>query len=394
MSFFKLIVKNPFRKKSKAILTIFGIVIAIVLIICSGGFIEFFNNSVEESITSSGGDFLVVEQSSEANLAITEYGITETGNVTSDTSNVINESIINEYINKLKNVDGVRNAIVTLDETIAETIDYDSPMYQVKYINIEDYDFFNFKIINGSKFLNSSQVMLGYKEAEKLNKTVGDNITLSNYFTLSNKTYEVAGIFKNDYYRYYIFASLDNVNLNNAEGNPYSVVIIGTLEEGADKNKVNASINAISPNFGAAFSKEDILNENPFKKLLDEITFTIKMITIFIGSILVGHAILSSVNDRKREIGVLKAVGWNNKRITMMIISESLVLCIIGWIIALIISLLIGFVLYSTMELQLIFTVYNIFESLLIVLAMGLIGSIFPVWKIVKLPPTEAISYE
>jgi len=393
MSFFKLIVKNPFRKKSKAIITILGVIIAIVLIIGSGGFIEFFNNQIEESITSSGGDFLVLERDSVGNLTITERGITEVGNVANDNINIINESFINEYISKLKNVVGVKNAIVTIDETIAETIDYDSPMYNVKYINIADFDFFNFKIINGSKFVNSSQVMLGYKEAEKLNKTVGDNITLSNYFTSSNKTYEVAGIFKNDYYKYTIFASLDNINFSNAEEN-LDFVIIGTLDEGADKNKINASINTISPSFGAVFSKEDILDDNPFKKLIDEISFIMKIITIFIGSLLVGHAILSSVNDRKREIGVLKAVGWNNKRITIMIILESIVLCIIGWIIALIISLLIGVVLYSTIELPLVFTVYNIFESLLIVLSMGLIGSILPVWKTVKLPPTEAISYE
>jgi putative ABC transport system permease protein len=205
----------------------------------------------------------------------------------------------------------------------------------------------------------------------------------------------VAGIFKsNPYYGYTIFASLDNVNFSNADENQHSVVIIGTLDDGVDKNKVNASINAINPNFGAVFSKEDILDENSFKKLFDNIIFTIKGIVIIIGSILVGHAILSSVNDRTREIGVLKAVGWNNKRITVMLIAESLVLCVIGWIIALIISLLIGFVLYSTMELPLVFTVYNIFESFIIVLAMGLIGSVFPVWKAVKLPPTEAISYE
>lgn len=61
-------------------------------------------------------------------------------------------------------------------------------------------------------------------------------------------------------------------------------------------------------------------------------------LAIVVGGLGIINTMLMSVFERTREIGVLKAVGWSNKRILGMIVGESLVITIVSAIIGSIIG--------------------------------------------------------
>jgi hypothetical protein len=67
--------------------------------------------------------------------------------------------------------------------------------------------------------------------------------------------------------------------------------------------------------------------DNTYSSLNSALNFLYILVMIF-GSIIVLYTRLSSVNGRTREIGVLKAVGWDNKRVTIMIISVAMIMAI------------------------------------------------------------------
>ena len=48
------------------------------------------------------------------------------------------------------------------------------------------------------------------------------------------------------------------------------------------------------------------------------------------GGIIVIVTMMKAVSERTREIGVLRAIGWTQRRILGMIMGESLVLSLIG----------------------------------------------------------------
>ena len=117
--------------------------------------------------------------------------------------------------------------------------------------------------------------------------------------------------------------------------------------------------------------------------------------SIIFGSIIVLYTILSSVNDRVREIGVLKSVGWSSNRVILMIIGESLFLCLISWMIGILFSyLVINYVISNFLSFEMILSPVMFLKALLILLCIGILGGFYPALKASSLSPSESLKYE
>jgi putative ABC transport system permease protein len=103
---------------------------------------------------------------------------------------------------------------------------------------------------------------------------------------------------------------------------------------------------------------------------------------------------LMSVFERTREIGVLKAVGWSDRKILTMIVGESLVITIVSAIIGSLIGFLACTLLGPQMGIEPLFTPKIFIQAFAIAIVVGIIGGLYPAIKAVKLPPTEALRYE
>jgi putative ABC transport system permease protein len=106
---------------------------------------------------------------------------------------------------------------------------------------------------------------------------------------------------------------------------------------------------------------------------------------------------MKSVSDRTREIGVLKAVGWDKRRILGLIIGESMILAAIGTFIGLIIGFGIAEVLTSSNILhgiQLAFSMNLLLRAVGVALFLGIVGGLYPAYRASRLSPTEALRYE
>lgn len=128
--------------------------------------------------------------------------------------------------------------------------------------------------------------------------------------------------------------------------------------------------------------------------MLQASTCAISLLAIIVGGLGIINTMLMSVFEKTREIGVLKAVGWSNKKILTMIVGESLVITIVSAIIGSLSGFLVCTLLGPQMGINPLFTPKIFIQAFSIAIVVGIVGGLYPAIKVIKLPPTEALRYD
>jgi putative ABC transport system permease protein len=119
---------------------------------------------------------------------------------------------------------------------------------------------------------------------------------------------------------------------------------------------------------------------------------------MLVGGVVVANTMIMSIFERTREIGTLRAVGWEAKRILGQILQESLYLCAVAGVAgALFAVLLLSALTLIPVAAQFIsptWTVQTFMTAFGVALALGAVGGLYPAWRASRLRPVEALRYE
>jgi putative ABC transport system permease protein len=115
-----------------------------------------------------------------------------------------------------------------------------------------------------------------------------------------------------------------------------------------------------------------------------------------IGAVITMH---SSVENRRREIGTMRALGFPRLQILISFLIESIILALFGGAIGVLASMAMSFVTFSTVNLgswsEVVFTFEPtpaiIVSSVLAAIVLGFMGGFFPALKAARMSPLQAI---
>jgi putative ABC transport system permease protein len=114
-------------------------------------------------------------------------------------------------------------------------------------------------------------------------------------------------------------------------------------------------------------------------------------ISLIVGGIGVMNIMLVSVTERTREIGIRKSLGAKTAVITMQFLTESIILCLIGGIIGVVLGVAGAFAACAIIDITPKITWWLILIALLFSSGVGLFFGIYPARKAAKLSPIEAL---
>ena len=120
----------------------------------------------------------------------------------------------------------------------------------------------------------------------------------------------------------------------------------------------------------------------------------IAAISLLVGGIGVMNIMLVSVTERTREIGTRKALGATNGDIREQFVVESIIICLVGGIIGILLGTLLGYVGSSLLDASSLPSVGSIALAVGFSLAVGVFFGYYPANKAAKLDPIEALRYE
>lgn len=371
MSFLSLIVKNPFRNKTRTVLAVVGIAIGIATIVALGIITDGLKASTEETLKAGGADFTIVE----ANV-----------------SDMFLSQIDEEYVGKIRNVSGVNEAVGVL--TTVQPVG-GNPYFVLIGIPPEKLSLSGMKITSGTQFStgDEKEVIIGKVASEKLDKTLGNTLTIG------KEEYKIVGIFETGDLQQDggAFMSLENLQEMDDRSGKVTMIYVNINNDAKVEDVTKSVEDEYGENITTISSLEDLENVDQGLNTIDTASWAISLLAIVIGGIGVINTMIMSVYERTREIGVLKAVGWKDRRILSMILGESIVLTFFAGIVGIILGLVAIQVLTALGMGGFIQPVYSpqvFLRALGVALTVGLIGGFYPAYRASRLPPTEALRYE
>jgi putative ABC transport system permease protein len=257
--------------------------------------------------------------------------------------------------------------------------------------------------ISGSFPRDNSSVVIGSKASEKLNIGIDDNVLIEyreriitetdEYDIYNSKEFRVVGvIFSGGEDDSRIFADLDVVqNLTNRE-NKVNIMHISAVCNACPVDDIAAIIEENIPDIEVTTVKQV---EKATMEILEDINsmmFLITIVALLASALGVMTTMTTSVVERTKEIGMMKAIGAEDSKIAKLFLSEAIIIGIIGgvagYFIGIILARYIGeSVFQSSINPNLI--VLPIILGISI--GVTILSSLLPIRRALKIEPAEVI---
>ena len=165
-------------------------------------------------------------------------------------------------------------------------------------------------------------------------------------------------------------------------------------------------VNTVGDFFASYYTRNDswTVSASSLASLLDSMTSmmstvslgisAIAALSLLVGGIGVMNIMMVSVTERTREIGTRKALGAPASAIRMQFITESVILCLIGGFIGIVLGLALGTVLSKVVGFAAKPSIAAILIAVGFSMAIGVFFGYYPANKAAKLDPIEALRYE
>jgi len=373
-----VILKGLWRRRTRTVTTLAGIAIGIAAIITLSG--------LARGITES---YLEVTNSSEAHLvlqAVQGEGQALTLGTPFDASLLDRIKILPE----VRAADGLLYYLARVEGL---------PFFVVYGVDPHGIAITRYKITEGVSLAEAHSrrdgrpMLLGNIAADKLDKGVGDSVRVG------ESLFRVVGIYETGIS---LFDSGGVMALSDAQalaGMPNQVMYIGILLHHPDRvDAFRERLERILPPDVevAGTQRGEMLLE--MLEYLDIFAWLVAIVAAMVGGVGMMNTMLMSVQERTREIGVLRAVGWSPGRVLRLIVGEALLLSLTGGVLGVAMGALLTYLAALTPALE-GFTKAGvppdlIMQGMTAALILGLVGGLYPAWRASRLMPVEALSYD
>ena len=372
MSFAALILHNVTVRKLRLALTALAVAIGVLTVVSLG----VMTHSLETSD-------LALLKTGQADFTIAQKGVAD----------LLSSSIDAASLARIQAAPGIAGVTGVLIGT--ERLDKANPQFLEIGIDPSDLTAFGVTVVAGRPFTASAtdEVMLGWRAAENLGLHAGDTLRVG------DKTYRIAGIYSTGQALGDTGAMFPLAWFQTYQRQPGQYTLLfARITPGASVTAVQARIDRDFPQLATVRTLQEFGRADRSLSLILAADRGATVLAIIIGAIVVMSAMTMSFIERTREFGVLSALGWTRRRVGIMIMSEALLIGLIGTAGGLALSVLavLGLQRLPSIAgiLQPVYTADIFGRALYTAAAMVLLGGLAPAIRAALSRPLEALRHE
>lgn len=330
MKLYQIVAKDIIRRKKRILYAALGVVIGTMTVIGVLNIAKAGETKIYGQLEEYGANLTIIP-------AINSID-TKIGNLSLGTLSVGENYISEANIPRIRQItDGlIREALEIKDNndiaTIAPTLYVSTDVRAVTLIvagvdpqaqrDIKSW----WEIREGAYMTRDNEAVVGGLTAEMLKLKVGDEIDLNGSKVV------VAGILKetgaND--DYYVFIPLRTAQTAFDKVGLVSSVDVRALCNGCPVELIAKDLNLNIPGIKAVAVQQIANTEMDMVRKVNNMMLALAGITLLIGIFGVVNTMMSSVHERTRDIGIMRAVGASRRQIIRVFIYEALVIGVIG----------------------------------------------------------------
>jgi len=360
-----LIVLNLVRNRGRTLLTAAGIAIGVATVVALLALTQGLRQSV----------------SGLSNLGGASFGVFQSG-VADPTASVLPDSLAA----RIKRQPGVEDAapIQLVTDALPE-----SPAAIVFGLRPDSFVMRRL-VLTAGRVARGREAMVGDALASRLGLGPGDSISLK------GERFPVVG-------RYHAGVAFEDsgvvvpmwVAQELAGGRSGTTTIAVTLKPVASQDAVTAELQRAFPGTMTISNPGEAARANPAFEIVTKAVVVIAVLALVLGAIAVTNTMAMAVLERQRELALIAAVGWSPRQVASLVVGEGAGVGLVGAAIGVLAGAALSRLLVSLLSAQgfvdPVLTPWGLGRGVLIGLAIGVLGGVYPAWRVTHRPPAELL---
>jgi len=376
-------INNLRRRKGKVFFLILGLTIGITTVVTLISVTRVMNEDISRKLDEFGANILIIPRSDDLSLS---YGGMNIGGVSIDA-----QTLKDSDVPKIRQIE-VRENISTVSPKLIGVVEIEGKKVPLMGIRFEE----ELKLkkwwkIHGVEPKSPDEVLLGNEVAVRLFKSTGDHLTIH------GKPMKITGVLDETGSQddFLIFSDLTFVQEAIKKSGSLSLIEVSAFCNTCPIEEIVRQISEKLPHAKVTAIKQTLQTKMEALDHFKKFSVGISIIVLLIGSLIVFTNMMASVNERKREIGIFRAIGFRKSHVVRIIFLEALIVGliagIVGYALGLGISHIIGPMITGVKGGPLFIDPLLALGAIFLSSLIGILSSAYPAIHASKMDPTTAL---
>jgi putative ABC transport system permease protein len=376
-------ISNLLRRKGKVFFLTLGLTIGITTVVTLLTITRMMNEDISNKLDALGANIIILPQSDDLSLS---YGGMSLGGVAFDT-----QTLKDADVPKIRQIE-VRENVSTISPKIIGVVQIEGkkvPLMGVLFQ--EETRLKKWWKVRGTVPKSQDEVLLGHEVAVKLFKSTADPLVID------GKRVRISGILDETGSQddFLILGELAFAQGVLKRPGALSLIEVSAFCISCPIEEIVRQISKELPHAKVTAIKQTLETKMEALGHFKKFSVGISVIVLLIGGLIVFTNMMASVNERKREIGIFRAIGFRKSHVVRIIFLEAFIIGLIagmtGYILGIGVSQVIGPMITGTKGVRVFIDPLLAIGAVFLSAFIGILSSAYPALHASKMDPTEAL---